>query len=576
MSERLSDLNVVLFDCQATGSNPQCDMLLEVGWARYAATRDPSHAAISAHLVQPETDAELPRRISRITGISREQLVSDGVEVKRAANKMKTLMSKVASVNNGEICPLVIHYARFESRWLQSMFAGSRSERPYSLLCTHEIARRLFSDLPRRGLRAIAGFLGYTTAQMRRSKHHVAATAFIWSKIVPILADQERVVTLSELREWLAGPKISAGAGRAYPMQAAVRKNIPAAPGIYKMFRSNGDILYVGKATSLRSRVNSYFTRRGSHGEHILEMLAQAADIKVETTATILEAALREHDEIKRLAPPYNKALRTNEREVYYFTNALTGCRTTSSSQFCVGPLPSPEALLPFEVLTQTLEHPPGSALVHDLLASYGRAAPQKGVCAAGVQLFLDEWRDVIAQHQALAALKIIGTLSHQRKLEEAALAQDSQGESPDAEDLRNDEKKQEFEWTPERVEGAITGQLRWGMYLIRRSRWYLMLSNASVMWESPNCAALLCLDVRKGQYYPIERFESLPGRPRSGLRRAHSSRRRDFDIACYDRMRVLTAELRRIVKSGRKVYLHVGPQSCLSAECVAQLLQWV
>ena len=67
-------------------------------------------------------------------------------------------------------------------------------------------------------------------------------------------------------------------------MKREIRLNLSEKPGIYRMLRSNGDLLYIGKATSLKHRVNSYFRQKGSQAEHILEMLSQATDLDVTLT----------------------------------------------------------------------------------------------------------------------------------------------------------------------------------------------------------------------------------------------------------------------------------------------------
>ena len=76
------------------------------------------------------------------------------------------------------------------------------------------------------------------------------------------------------------------------------------------MLSQSGEVLYVGKATSLRSRVNSYF--RGQKGPRPPQR-DDRASLESDATpcATPLEAALLESDEIKRLNPPYNVVLKT-------------------------------------------------------------------------------------------------------------------------------------------------------------------------------------------------------------------------------------------------------------------------
>ncbi len=89
-------------------------------------------------------------------------------------------------------------------------------------------------------------------------------------------------------------------------------------------------MLYVGKASSLRNRVNSHFRHQRGVPERMLEMLSQARGVTFDLTQTALEAALVEPDEIKRHHPPYNIALTDGDREVWFAPPDLSGRALTS------------------------------------------------------------------------------------------------------------------------------------------------------------------------------------------------------------------------------------------------------
>ena len=81
----------------------------------------------------------------------------------------------VISENQLAVCPTVIHFARFEKPFLKDFHQKNDPESPFpfQIICTHEIAVRLLPDLPRRGLRAIAGYFGHSMPELRRSADHV-------------------------------------------------------------------------------------------------------------------------------------------------------------------------------------------------------------------------------------------------------------------------------------------------------------------------------------------------------------------------------------------------------------------
>jgi excinuclease ABC subunit C len=68
------------------------------------------------------------------------------------------------------------------------------------------------------------------------------------------------------------------------------------------------EILYIGKATSLRSRVRSYFATDLIHtrGSHIVDMVFKATTVKYEVTDSVLEALILEANLIKKHQPKYN------------------------------------------------------------------------------------------------------------------------------------------------------------------------------------------------------------------------------------------------------------------------------
>ena len=81
-------------------------------------------------------------------------------------------------------------------------------------------------------------------------------------------------------------------------------KNLPLTPGVYMFIGQKGEILYIGRATSLRRRVLQYF--RLDIDSRISEMVSLAQNIKHQQTDTVLEAIILEANLIKKHWPKYN------------------------------------------------------------------------------------------------------------------------------------------------------------------------------------------------------------------------------------------------------------------------------
>ena len=91
---------------------------------------------------------------------------------------------------------------------------------------------------------------------------------------------------------------------------------LPNAPGVYRMFGADGDVLYVGKARSLKKRVTSY-SRLIGHTNRIARMIASTTAMEFVVTESETEALLLEANLIKQLRPRYNVQLRDDKSFPY-------------------------------------------------------------------------------------------------------------------------------------------------------------------------------------------------------------------------------------------------------------------
>ena len=88
---------------------------------------------------------------------------------------------------------------------------------------------------------------------------------------------------------------------------------LPDQPGVYLFKDANGQVLYVGKAASLRKRVSSYFHASTGLSPRIVQLIARIADVEVRTAGSEAEALLLESRLIKDYQPKYNVAYRDDK-----------------------------------------------------------------------------------------------------------------------------------------------------------------------------------------------------------------------------------------------------------------------
>ena len=127
----------------------------------------------------------------------------------------------------------------------------------------------------------------------------------------PLPADVANVAGI----EWNESPGVTPGLKGAEVIQAFV-KHLPNQPGVYRMMNEAGDVLYVGKARSLKKRVTNYAQGRG-HTNRITRMIALTTNMEFVTTRTETEALLLEANLIKRLKPRFNVLMRDDKSFPY-------------------------------------------------------------------------------------------------------------------------------------------------------------------------------------------------------------------------------------------------------------------
>ncbi|KPK62223.1 hypothetical protein AMJ83_11420 [candidate division WOR_3 bacterium SM23_42] len=573
----LEELKVLLLDCQTTGANPKQGAVIEIGWACADASKENIEPAdVNAFLLKLPPGHEIPARVHKITGITKDE-VDAGFEPLDIWSRLLSSADQIARLNQMDKCPAVIHFAKFETPFLIEMHTKIEPVFgfPFSIVCTHEIAKRIFPELPRRSLRAIAGYFGHSLGKIRRCREHILATAIIWREFTRVMRERHGIATFERLQNWLGQPVITTATERIYPMSEQARSNLPDEPGIYRMLRSNGDVLYVGKAGALRQRVNSYFRQSSCHPEHILEMLSQARQIDVTVTESALEAAMLESDEIKQLSPPYNVALRGDDREVWFCTPDLTEFSNTATQKFRIGPLVCQDAVIRFAAI-QTLvkQGDVASGEEEKLVMALGMPeayAPDMECILAGFEMFFKKYAEKLKLESVERTLTEIGKELWLQRLAEKEKAIDE----PEEFELESGKVPM---WTPASVCRLIESNVVRGTCELRRARWLVLLSESSLAWEETIAKSQqrFLIAFERGQVLFRRIIDAGDTPVPLGYNSSFVERQRSFDLMTVDRMRVVTTEIRKTLAAGRWVRLHLRPGVVLDNERLTKMFKWV
>ncbi len=139
-------------------------------------------------------------------------------------------------------------------------------------------------------------------------------------------------------------------------------------------------------------------------------------------------------------------------------------------------------------------------------------------------------------------------------------------------------EAPKEIEWDPPRVARAFARIVRVAAHSIRRARFLCRLSESTLVWrdssENGDRRMLVFAGgaiVKRGTVGATETAKTPPGHAVSARQRLRS-----FDVATYDRMRVLGTELKRLVGDSQGVELRLEPARLMSQEVLARALRWI
>jgi DNA polymerase-3 subunit epsilon len=276
-----------------------------------------------------------------------------------------------------------------------------------------------------------------------------------------------------------------------------------------------------------------------------------------DVTATPLEAALLEADEIKRHRPPYNLALTVDDRAIWFASPDLRE-RSPRPSQPCpLGPLTSVGTLVQF------------GALARADRAALGRWAPDAATFHAG-------YERLCATHHELSRLDLS---AHARLLRLGTRLWREGRRDRDVDDDQDaaESDRRVTAWTTDLVHVSLEWLALRAALARRRAMWLTRLVDASVMWREPGAARARLMVIEGGEIVLCTDADQA-GRQLipPGYQRPVMARRELFTVACFDRLRVLTTELKRLVAAGAPAAVRFGSGPPLADDRLAAALWWV
>jgi len=291
----LADVTFCVIDLETTGGSPTECGITEIGAVKL---RGGECLGTFQTLVNP--GRAIPPEITVLTGITHAMVVP----APRIEQVLPALLEFV-----GEAV-IVGHNVRFDVGFLQA--ALERDDRPRltnRTVDTVALARRLVRDgVPNCKLGTLADRLRLD----HKPSHRALDDALATGDLLHVLLERAGGLGVTGLDDLLALPTM---AGHAQANKLKLTDGLPRSPGVYVFRGARGEVLYVGKATNLRSRVRSYFS--GDERRKIGALLRETQRIDHVVHPHPLSAAVHEVRLIHRFTPRYNRQSKDWSKYVY-------------------------------------------------------------------------------------------------------------------------------------------------------------------------------------------------------------------------------------------------------------------
>jgi DNA polymerase-3 subunit epsilon len=326
LGQPLREVTFCVLDLETTGGSVHDDRITEVG---AVLLRGGECLGTFQTLVNPGT--RIPAAITVLTGIT-EAMVLPAPRIDAVLPSLLEFWGQAV---------LVGHNIGFDLGFLRAACQRSGREAPaVPRVDTVALARRLLGDEVRNHR------LGTLAQQLRldhRPSHRALDDALATGDLLHVLLERAARLGVLGLDDLLTLPKIDR-----HPQAAklALTNGLPRAPGVYVFRDRGGRVLYVGKATNLRTRVRSYFS--SDRRRKVAQLLRETATIDHTVCAGPLEADVLEVRLIAEWNPRFNRQgtrvgsytyvkLTTNEA----FPRLSVVRTTRDDGAYYLGPLPS-------------------------------------------------------------------------------------------------------------------------------------------------------------------------------------------------------------------------------------------
>lgn len=295
-TETMSNFEDTVFsvvDVETTGSIAGNDRIIE-----FAAYKVCNGRIIDEYTTLLNPGRHIPNFIRDMTGISDEMVYG--------APSFREVAGVISDFLSGTI--FTAHNSHFDYSFVRHELKTTGFDFEIPQLCTRKLSSRIFTHLPRKALDQVCHHLGIKISGRHRAFGDARATAHLLIELLELIAERHEVLGIDELLRFQnASSRIDPHKNQSVFKKAMIMS--PNSPGVYRVYDTEDEIIYIGKAKNLKLRIASYLTQNEKDSGKIRRMLSEANRIDFEITASELSAFLREVQLIRRHRPKLNSQL---------------------------------------------------------------------------------------------------------------------------------------------------------------------------------------------------------------------------------------------------------------------------
>lgn len=291
------DLNQCEFsvlDFETTGTSSKTGKVIEIGIVKVK-----NFDIIENYSTLINPGIPIPWFITNLTGIANDDLYN--------APHFEEIAEEILDFIDESV--ITAHNIPFDYNFLKKeLTEAEKTVPPNPTLCTLQMARKLLPHIPSKSLGNVARYLRIQHKNIHRALGDATVTAKILIRFLKMLREDYGVDTLNDLLTFQGTPK-SKTMTLIKKSLASDFASLPSSPGVYFFKNRSDEIIYIGKAKSIKDRVKNYFySNAGSKAKKIVR---RSSNLSFEKTGSELSALIAETELIKKNNPPMNVQLKS-------------------------------------------------------------------------------------------------------------------------------------------------------------------------------------------------------------------------------------------------------------------------